>query len=712
MSTPAFSAPKPFQVATAEAALKAFNSGRKRFLIADEVGLGKTVVARTIVAEMLKGKRTPLVVFYVASNLNIAFQNRRKLLEIIPAEERASAEAAADRLTIAADPANRPTHARLHLYTLTPDTSVPLLKRRGGLGRMEERALVYRLLAWRFPTLDTSDFQKLCQGRAGNSRWQQGVRELESMQGIRPLQDGLLSQLGKDSFFGGSELDVDALSEAVETQKASRVMGRLRNGLAMTALTEIRPDLIIFDEFQKFRDLLIDEEEAGVRKEPDAVTEELRGKWRESDAAVLLLSATPYRLYSSRVEEAQGKSHHQEFFELIDFLFRPGSKNPQKIRESLGEFGKAMLSPSPDLVRLQQLRDDIQDLLRPVMSRTERHRADQAHKEKQLPTLNAELTSEDIQLFKHWVARLKEGPKRKGQRQSDLSSFAVPYWLSIPLPIQFSSREYVAWKNANKTPRRKEPRFREWDRDRLIPLSPWPHPQFRSLNSRLAPKTLALPWVAPSLPWWELGGLWSRPFSDGKMPDSYDGSQGGKMLIFSRFRAVPPTLASLMSFGLEAEWAHRLGHSYKRAGEIQPLQFKADRLPLLALFFPSPTLIQHTDPRRQCPSNLPEVRLSMNAQVRELMKRFGVKVRRKGKNWPLWKLLVALELKRQQREPGCGLPDWDTMKRMWQRAAGSAPGQSAVMKQALRNSTPSLPASSAALASVAKAAAASLRYSS
>jgi superfamily II DNA or RNA helicase len=93
MSQPTISEPKAFQVRTAEAALAAFarDGGPRRFLIADEVGLGKTVVARTVVREMMKRRRTPLVVFYVASNLTIAHQNRRKLLEAVSDDPDAAA---------------------------------------------------------------------------------------------------------------------------------------------------------------------------------------------------------------------------------------------------------------------------------------------------------------------------------------------------------------------------------------------------------------------------------------------------------------------------------------------------------------------------------------------------------------------------------------------------------------------------------------------
>ena len=89
MSTRTVSQPKRFQQATAAAALAVLTSyhGPRRFLVADEVGLGKTVVARAILTELIKGRRRPLVVFYVTSNLSIAHQNRTKLLELLPTED-------------------------------------------------------------------------------------------------------------------------------------------------------------------------------------------------------------------------------------------------------------------------------------------------------------------------------------------------------------------------------------------------------------------------------------------------------------------------------------------------------------------------------------------------------------------------------------------------------------------------------------------------
>src|ERR1700677_611035 len=180
---------KGFQLATARAALQTLTSddGPRRFLVADEVGLGKAVVARTVIEELTKHRRRPVVVFYVSSNLNIAHQNRSKLLELLPTEEeQKAASAAADRLTLAANPRNRPSHEKLHLYTLTPDTSVPMYRRRGGFGRLEERALILRLLKGRFPTLDTASFSAKCRGnQAGEASWNAALRNHEDVKGVR-----------------------------------------------------------------------------------------------------------------------------------------------------------------------------------------------------------------------------------------------------------------------------------------------------------------------------------------------------------------------------------------------------------------------------------------------------------------------------------------------------------------------------------------------
>ena len=681
MNSHRISEPKGFQRATAAAALATLTSpnGPRRFLIADEVGLGKTVVARTIVGRLMEGKRSPLVVFYVASNLNIAHQNRDKLLELLPTkEERKRATASADRLTLAASPAQRPTHERLHLYTLTPDTSVPLYRRRGGFGRMEERALIFRLLAGRFPSLATAGFSKLCKGaQAGQDGWHWALDKHAQISGVRELQDAFLDALAADQHLKLPRVDADAIAAAAETLRPSRFMGSLRTALAMAAFRDLRPDLVIFDEFQKFRELLIDPiPGSGVPKvSPDPLTCALRGGVRRDDPALLLLSATPYRPYSSRQEEASGLSPHRDFIELVGFLFGSGSGEPDKIRSALLEFGEKMQAPALDSDRLRVLRDDLQKRLHPVLSRTERPGVTLAPTPASSAHPHSEVRPEDLRTFKHWVARLQAAlPRQRGK--VDLMSFAVPYWMSIPLPIQMLGRGYVAWRAAEHRLRRSdEPALRSSQRNGLHAPKVWPHPQFRELRKIAGASRLALPWVAPSLPWWDLHGPWAEP-----------GAAGGKLLIFSRFKAVPPALASLLSFDLEASFGHRLRHDYRRAGEAQPLQLSADRPTLPALFFPSPTLIAFTDPRRDQPTTLMEVRNSMRRQVGELLReQLGVKVRKSGGQRSLWKLLAALEYRRADTLGSSGLPSWPELRNHWLAAAGA---QREVMREVLNQWEP------------------------
>ena len=52
--------PTDFQQATADRILQVFRSGQKRVLLADEVGLGKTIVAREVVRQVSKWHKEEL----------------------------------------------------------------------------------------------------------------------------------------------------------------------------------------------------------------------------------------------------------------------------------------------------------------------------------------------------------------------------------------------------------------------------------------------------------------------------------------------------------------------------------------------------------------------------------------------------------------------------------------------------------------------------
>jgi hypothetical protein len=137
---------KDFQRATVDVCYdRLFVEGRSRLLIADEVGLGKTIVAKGVIARRLKAKldagdESPLRVTYICSNQIIGWENVKKL-DLYPNRE--SYDSGVSRLAYLA---YRPGFAANHLLwlnTLTPGTSFQSSET---AGVQHERKLIYTLL--------------------------------------------------------------------------------------------------------------------------------------------------------------------------------------------------------------------------------------------------------------------------------------------------------------------------------------------------------------------------------------------------------------------------------------------------------------------------------------------------------------------------------------------------------------------------------------
>jgi hypothetical protein len=120
----------------------------RRFLVADEVGLGKTLVARGIIAktiEHLWDRTNRIDIVYVCSNADIARQNINRL-QISGCQE----FALSSRATLLPIALAAMQNHRVNFISFTPGTSLDL-KDSTGLAR--ERALLYWLLQeeWSLP---------------------------------------------------------------------------------------------------------------------------------------------------------------------------------------------------------------------------------------------------------------------------------------------------------------------------------------------------------------------------------------------------------------------------------------------------------------------------------------------------------------------------------------------------------------------------------
>ncbi|MCO6454766.1 MAG: hypothetical protein J5I93_05650 [Pirellulaceae bacterium] len=614
---------KPFQEATVNAVLRAFDRRRRvrRFLVADEVGLGKTVVAQHVIRRMFSGLGTPLVVFYMCSNLAIARQNRRKLLEILPREERKFADCPVDRLSLF-NAYQRPTHENLHLYSLTPDTSIPIRKRQRRDGRQEERALVHALVERLWPGL-LREWGKRVFQRGASVNWDQVLKKQREVAARVSLRDAFRQSVRKEFQLAGRQHLLSELYSRWEHDELDELdlIAHLRNALAASAIEEMRPDLVIFDEFQRFRDLLEPSQDQAAQR----VVGRLRGDGSANPPALLLLSATPYRLFTRRWEEEGGSTHRSEFFELVEFLYGADSSARAKRQECESAFDALETElrkgqPGSDVAR--ESRGRVEALLCPVIARTERASHDDGWDHFHTACRAAPIAREDFVVFKHLTRSFNESHRTS----------AVPYWTSIPLPMQTMGNQYVAWKSSEQIESNGTPALTESMRDTYQRLASWPHPRLRALRELAPPEHLAVPWLPPTAPWWPLRGAWKSHLAAPR-----------KLLVFSRFRAVPQTIAAAMSFDVEAQFLRRESFSYAEVSRRRLLSATESRQPLLGLFLPSPFLVKATDPLTVRSSDLSVIRRAVREQLKNALSEVGVSIRDKGPALPPWRLLARLE---------------------------------------------------------------------
>lgn len=615
---------KPFQEATVKTVLAAFHRHQnRRFLVADEVGLGKTVVAQHVILKMFRKLDRPLIVFYMCSNLAIARQNRRKLLEILPPEKRDSADCPVDRLSLL-NVGKRPTNRNLHLYSLTPDTSIPIRKQHRRDGRQEERALVHALINREWPEL-FSDWGKKVFQRNATVRWKDSVYQQQDNARSMALRGAFVKSVRQ-------EFQLKEMQHLLPELRSRRERGdlddleliaHLRNALAASALEEIKPDLVIFDEFQRFRDLVALEQEGATQR----VVGQLRGDGAANPPALLLLSATPYRLFTRRWEDEAASPHRSEFFEIVEFLYGGGSVAQRKRSECEDAFIRLeteLRKGHPKSEASNQARLQVEELLHPIIARTERSSHDVWWDHFHTECLSAPIATEDLAVFKHLSRSFEEIHRAS----------SIPYWASIPLPMQTMGKHYVAWKSSRTIDCGNTTLLTESMRDQYEIPAKWPHPRLRSLQKLIPSESLCVPWLPPTASWWSLGGVWKN---QRQIPR--------KLLVFSRFRAVPQTLAALISYDLESKFLRNDKLPYSEVSRRRLLSATDKRHPLLGLFLPSPFLINATDPLLARSNDIHAIRRDVRRQLKKALNELGITIREGGPSMPAWRLLARIEHK-------------------------------------------------------------------
>ena len=569
-----------------------------RFLIADETGLGKSVIARGVIASAIAELQNAahidrIDVVYVCSSTDLAKQNLRRLnvtgdphlgitsrLTMLALETRHLASDA----TLSGK--------KVNLVSFTPGTSFEMGWQTGS---QQERQLLHIILNGMEGADSESErasalfFQG---GVASVDRFQTGIAAMRATLGAGPdpviqreftiaiQASGLREQfdLIRDQLHG-----LDVLPPEMR-REVNHLTARLRGALAAASVESLEPDLVILDEFQRFRHLI--DPNSG-----SAASELAHHLFNYRDAKVLLLSATPYKPYTTVAGDSED-DHYRDFMTTLEFLTDGDAAALERIRNGFRSYRQAIIAGSDAVIEAAELRD----ALLPFMSRSERPRLEEGRDLLVRRVVSDVPTPDDLRDY---------AALQSFAREID-SPVSLDYWKSIPYFASFMegyrpgerARQQLETGAATTELRSSIARLRS-----IEPQAVRNYEQVDYANARLrafAAETIEkdwwkLLWVPPSMPYFAPGSVYS-PFSDGSVT---------KRLIFSAWSSVPTSVASLLSYEAERRMVAGSGLTGNTAEARRAVSARFDYvirdgrpagMSTLALFWPHPALADVGDP--------------------------------------------------------------------------------------------------------------------
>ena len=543
---------KDFQCATVERIDSLFRAGQKRVLVADEVGLGKTLIGRGVIAKTAKlryeeGDKLFKVV-YICSNQIIANQNLSKLNVFnVKIDKASDTRLSMQHLIInEKEVETKKSGDYIQLIPLTPDTSFRITT---GGGSVSERALMYAVLK-RIPKLMAykNELEEILIYGASKA-WDSWARDYyedrvnkcnDNTGGKYPqnIIDSILKNENASDLIDKTIKYIEDLKYGRETSIKRRVIVEgLRTVFAQISVQKLEPDLVIMDEFQRFK-FLIDE------KYQNTDTGIIANRFfNNPHIRVLLLSATPYKLYSTieEVEETSIDEHYAEFFQVIKFLNNDAGKM-SNFQDIWKEYSVAIRDAKVGDTSILSIKADAEKALYDVACRTERISVmntgdyiDDSSVHKSL-----DITRDDIMSYLEMGKALeriniginlpidyaKSSPYLMAfMRKYKIKEKVETYFKNNPDEVRKIKSDYL-WLNRNQIDNYEEISSNNARLERLK------EEVFKN-NSEL------YLWIPPSKPYYRLGGV-------------YENSQGfSKVLVFSSWEMVPRMIGGMISYEAE-----------------------------------------------------------------------------------------------------------------------------------------------------------------
>ncbi|MFC7959668.1 DEAD/DEAH box helicase [Rhodococcoides kroppenstedtii] len=625
-ATPVIHGLKEFQQRTVEHVMTQFEraGSRRRFLVSDETGLGKSLIARGVIARTIEqlqdepGRRRINVV-YVCSNSDLAAQNVARL-DVTGGQHRGipSRLSLLAKYTGELQPDLQVGHVRVNLVSFTPGTS---FHSGNQSGQVQERALVFLLLS---EVIDLTGWTKhaalvLLRGQIGSrEKFEKHIEWFGSSLDGPPDRSIANQFLTACKRRGLITIFIDQLARIgrkrdIPEEMADEVrqlISDMRGELARAGLSVLSPDLVILDEFQRFPELL------DATSPKGELADQL---FSYPDVRVLLLSATPYKPFT--YAEESGDDHHRDFLRTIKFL---DAGIADAVAHDLAEYRTAATQGHS----LGELAAKLRATLLKVMSRSERPVGVAGGMLSEHIEVVDDLSATDLLDF---VAL---------QRLSNLveGDVSLEYWKSTPY--------FANYCDGYKLSEQLKKRLKDGDAESI-------RPAVRALT-RLDPtaasgtgevdlgngKLRALARQTVDAGWWQL--LWmpaSLPYLEPSGPYAEPWAQGiTKRLVFSSWSATPTAIASLLSQrAARAASSHstREGGSHTgRSGTRSLLNYsvtggRAESMTTLALFWPMPGLARRGDPlaaaqSKRSPVSSSVIEATLTRELRSGTTKYGV----------------------------------------------------------------------------------------
>lgn len=592
-----------------------------RFLVADEVGMGKTLVARGVIGGAIERLEHDdqvgrIDIVYICSNESIARQNIAKLDATGD-----GARPLSTRVTMLAtqvrdlNRASADGHKTVNLVALTPETS---FAKGPASGQIAERALLTWLLEPLVPptTGHRKGLHAALRLEVSTGNWEYQFRRVSNPNNA---PDPSIAQRFRDQVTDHDAFnDLCGLLEELpgrpklnaEQQKRARgIVGRLRRLLASVSVTCLEPDLVILDEFQRFKHLL----DEPTTDEERAINELAHDFFNSRGVKVLLLSATPYKLYTLAEERhPSGDDHYRDFFATFEFLTKPRHQHEAPaLQVALSAFRGAVTGGGDPTPAKQQA----EAALRRVMCRTERpvHGAEDMLRERD--SRPAPPTAEDFVGF----AAMKRIATEVG------GSVSVDYWKSAPYFLNFMDGYQLSEKFRSQPMEADERRallrgaqvLRHRDLRRRGKELDFGNARLRHLAADTVDQDLwKLLWLPPSMPYHAASGVYANV-----VPDATT-----KRLIFSSWAAAPSAIASLLSWTATRRMTEQAPNGTPTRGRLT-YHLDGTRpagMTSLLLFLPVAELAELTDPlviARRHPAELLDARRALGEAEAALRQR-------------------------------------------------------------------------------------------